>query len=71
MNKEFGERAAEAEINPAESRQGLWMLLGVIALITGAFVFLRTEPSDVGNAEELARIVTAGQPTVIDFYSDF
>ncbi len=59
------------ESDAADPVKGIWILLGVIVLIIGAFVFLRTQPSDITNADQLAVMVTSGRPTVIEFYSNF
>ena len=48
-----------------------WLLLIVLALIVGAFFFLRHRPSDVASLDELDGLLGAGQPTVVEFYSNF
>jgi hypothetical protein len=48
-----------------------WLLLLVLAVLVGAFFLLRSQPSDVGSPDELNRMVTAGRPTVVTFYSNF
>ncbi len=48
-----------------------WLLLLVLAVLAGAFFLLRSQPSDVGSPDELNRMLTAGQPTVMTFYSNF
>lgn len=59
------------ELDSGDPVKGIWILLGVIVLIIGAFIFLRTEPSDISNVDELTAILTDGQPKVIEFYSNF
>jgi hypothetical protein len=46
------------------------LLLIVLALFVGAFIFLRSKPSDVTSLDELDGLVSAGQPTVVEFYSN-
>ena len=48
-----------------------WLLLIVLGLILGAFIFLRHRPSDVASLNELDGLLSAGQPTVVEFYSNF
>ena len=48
-----------------------WLLLIVLGLIVGAFIFLRHRPSNVASLEELDGLLSAGQPTVVEFYSNF
>ncbi|MCL4294521.1 MAG: hypothetical protein KJ077_02275 [Anaerolineae bacterium] len=59
------------ELDSGDPVKGIWILLGVIVLIIGAFIFLRTEPSDISSVDELTAILTDGQPKVIEFYSNF
>jgi len=51
--------------------KGNWLLLTFLALIAVAFIVLRSKPSDVDSLEELNGVLTTGQPTVIEFYSNF
>jgi hypothetical protein len=48
-----------------------WLLLLVLALFLGAFIFLRSKPSQVASLDELNGLLIAGQPTVVEFYSNF
>jgi hypothetical protein len=48
-----------------------WLLLIVLGLIVGAFIFLRHRPSNVASLDELDGLLNAGQPTVVEFYSNF
>ncbi len=48
-----------------------WILLTVLGIIAGAFVFLRNSPSNIASADELSSLLFDGQPTVIEFYSNF
>jgi hypothetical protein len=59
------------ELNAAEPGKGLWVIVGIIILIIGAFIFLRTEPSAIGDANELTLRLTDGRPKVIEFYSNY
>ena len=47
------------------------LLLLVLALIAGAYFFLRTSPSDIASMEALEDSLRHGQPTLIEFYSNF
>ena len=51
--------------------KGNWFLFFYLILIVGAFVLLRSKPSNVDSLEELSGVLTTGQPTVIEFYSNF
>jgi hypothetical protein len=48
-----------------------WLLLVFLALIAGAFIFLRSKPSNVASLNELDGLLSTGQPTVVEFYSNF
>ena len=62
---------SEPDLETQDPGKGLWIVLGLIVLIIGAFIFLRTEPSQVGDADELATMLVNGQPKLIEFYSNF
>jgi hypothetical protein len=63
--------ASDYQIDSPDPNRGLWMLLGLILVIAGAFIFLRIEPSDIGSADALAAMLIDGQPKVLEFYSNF
>lgn len=48
-----------------------WAFLLFVGLIAGAFIFLRSTPSEVNTLTQLNGLVAAGRPTVIEFYSNF
>jgi hypothetical protein len=48
-----------------------WLLLTLLTLIVGAFTLLRTKPSDLASIDELNGVLSANQPTVVEFYSNF
>ena len=48
-----------------------WLLLIFLTLIAGTFIFLRSKPSNVASLNELDGLLSAGQPTVVEFYSNF
>ena len=48
-----------------------WLLLIVLGLIVFAFIFLRHRPSNVASLDELDGLLSGGQPTVVEFYSNF
>lgn len=48
-----------------------WLLLIFLAMIASAFIFLRSKPSNVESLNELDGLLSTGQPTVVEFYSNF
>ena len=50
---------------------GLVAALLAIVAIASAFFLLRHRPSNVASFNELNGTLTAGQPTVVEFYSNF
>jgi hypothetical protein len=48
-----------------------WPLLLVLLAMVSAFTLLRNKPSDVESIDELSGLLAAGQPTVLEFYSNF
>jgi hypothetical protein len=48
-----------------------WILILFVALLLGAFIFLRTSASNIDDASELSLVLQDGKPTVIEFYSNF
>jgi hypothetical protein len=62
---------SDYELDTPDPNRGLWMLLGLIVVIVGAFIFLRIEPSGIDSAGALAAMLTDGQPKVLEFYSNF
>ncbi len=46
----------------------LILFLGIIA---SAFVFFHTTPSDVTSFDAVSQTLTNGEPTLIEFYSNF
>ena len=71
MSKQADKSTFDYEFYSDEPGKGLWIILGVIVVIIGAFIFLRTDPSDIQNGDQLALILNDGQPKVIEFYSNF
>ncbi len=47
-----------------------WMLIAFLVVIVGAFVLLRSKPSDIQDVNELSAMLTDGQPAVLEFYSN-
>jgi hypothetical protein len=47
-----------------------WSLLLFLALIAGAFLLLRSRPSNLASFDELNGVLSAGQPSVVEFYSN-
>lgn len=48
-----------------------WFFVLFLATIAGAFVFFRTKPSNLEAVGGLEANLTNGQPTVLEFYSNF
>lgn len=48
-----------------------WVFLLMIGAIAVAFIFLRSSPSQVSSLTQLNGLLSQGQPTVIEFYSNF
>ncbi len=48
-----------------------WFLLLFLGAIIGAFVMFHTTPTAVASTAELNATLSDGQPTVIEFYSNF
>ena len=47
-----------------------WLFLLVVSLVVGVFLVLRTPASDFASSAELAGVLTDGQPTLVEFYSN-
>ena len=50
-------------------RQNWLTVVVVVALIAG-YAVLRSSPSEIGSADEFLASLSAGQPTVVYFYSN-
>jgi hypothetical protein len=48
-----------------------WILLLVLVLIASVFLLLRSTPSRVDSLDQLGGMLAGGQPTVVEFYSNF
>jgi hypothetical protein len=48
-----------------------WLLLAFLVLVASAFILLRSKPSDLASLDELNGVLSADQPTVVEFYSNF
>lgn len=48
-----------------------WTFLLVLSIIAAAFIFLRSTPSKLDSLTQLNSLLVKGQPTVIEFYSNF
>jgi hypothetical protein len=47
-----------------------WVVVLVVVLLVGAFIFLRTPADTVASVGEFATLVSAGRPTVVEFFSN-
>ena len=50
-------------------RENLVFLLALVALASG-YLFLRTKSTEVGSLDEFDALISAGRPTVAEFYSN-
>ncbi len=48
-----------------------WLLLAFLVLVASAFILLRSKPSNLASLDELNEVLSADQPTVVEFYSNF
>lgn len=48
-----------------------WLLVAFLALMAASFLLLRSRPSRVASFDELNGLLSAGRPTVLEFYSNF
>jgi hypothetical protein len=48
-----------------------WLFVVVLVLMASAFLLLRSTPSRVASLDELSGALAAGQPSVVEFYSNF
>jgi hypothetical protein len=47
-----------------------WLIVVVVGSLIGAFLALRTRPSDIATVSEADAILQNGQPAVVEFYSN-
>jgi hypothetical protein len=47
-----------------------WLVILVIAVMIGGYLFLRTPGDELASTAEFEAQVTAGTPTVVEFYSN-
>ncbi len=47
-----------------------WLLLLIVGALAVAFLALRTPASAVGSVAEVDAILTSGQPTLVEFYTN-
>ncbi len=47
-----------------------WLLIIVIAVMVGGYLFLRTPGDDLASTAEFDAQVTSGTPTLVEFYSN-
>ncbi len=46
------------------------LFVGIIAALVLAFLLLRTRGDRLGSLEEFDALISAGQPTVVEFYAN-
>jgi hypothetical protein len=47
-----------------------WLFLLFLTVIAGAFIFLRSSPTDLADASEFDKLLVNGKPAVVEFYSN-
>jgi hypothetical protein len=47
-----------------------WLLIIVIAVMVGGYLFLRTPGDELASTAEFDAQVTSGTPTLVEFYSN-
>jgi len=47
-----------------------WLLIVIVLVIAGAFLFLRTTESDIASLDALDQQLAAGRPTLLEFFSN-
>ena len=47
-----------------------WLLIIVIAVMVGSYLFLRTPGDDLASTAEFDAQVTSGTPILVEFYSN-
>ena len=47
-----------------------WLVIAVIAVMAGGYLFLRTPGDDLASTAEFDAQVTSGTPTLVEFYSN-
>ena len=47
-----------------------WLVILVIAVMVGGYLFLRTEGDELASTAEFDAQVTGGMPTLVEFYSN-
>ena len=67
---ELGLGVAEVNARLVQLVRNNWLILLVVGSLIGAFLALRTRPSDIGSVAEADAILENGQPTVVEFYSN-
>lgn len=47
-----------------------WLAVLVVGLFVAAFIFLRTPADELASASEFDTLVSAGKPTLVEFFSN-
>ena len=47
-----------------------WSVITVIAVMVGAYVFLRTPGDELASTDSFDALVSDGTPTLVEFYSN-
>ncbi len=48
-----------------------WLFLLFLLAIVSAFVLLRTSPTQLASAAEFDQTINNGEPTIVEFYSNY
>jgi len=47
-----------------------WLLIAIVIVIAGAYLFLRTTESNIASLDVLDQQLAAGRPTLLEFFSN-
>lgn len=47
-----------------------WLMILTIAVVAGGYLFLRTPGDNLASTAEFDAVVTAGTPTLLEFYTN-
>ncbi|MCB0194444.1 MAG: hypothetical protein KDJ65_21015 [Anaerolineae bacterium] len=70
MSQLSSQTSFEYEHDAPDPNRGMWLIVAVIIAVIGAFIFLRSSPSDINGYNELTALLNNGQPKVLEFYSN-
>jgi hypothetical protein len=48
-----------------------WLSLAFLVLVAAAFLLLRSNPTELADTAEFDSILANGEPTIVEFYSNY